>query len=168
MHDHLSRHWVLLALAVSAAGCATEPWSTSTQGATFALQSFSGSRLPFRYDEQGLGTYYEFLADTLVFDGTDSLTHIVAVRHVAAAQALDTIVLSHQRAAYSIVAYWLTVSYPCCSPTDQFCGGPTCPAIDFGRYGSEAFSLYRPWDARRPTLRYTRSTRPLLVASTNH
>ena len=160
MHDHFSRRWLLLAVAVSAVACATEPWGTSPQGASFKLQSFSGSPLPYRYDEQDLGTYYEFLADTLIFDGADSLTHIVAVRRVAAAIALDTIIVSHQRAAYSIVAHWLTVSHPCCPPMDQMCGGPTCPAIDFGRYGSEGFSLYRPWDARRPTLRYTRSTTP--------
>ncbi len=167
MHDHFPRHWVLLALAVSAAGCATEPWATSARGATFALRSFSGTPLPFRYDEQGLGTYYELLADSLVFDGVDSLTYIVVVRRVAAAQLLDTIVVSRQRAAYSIVANWLLVSHPCCPPMDLMCGGPTCPAVDFGQYGSEGFSLYRGWDARRPTLRYTRTTAPWLSAPLN-
>jgi len=167
MHEHIGRCSLLLALTVTAAGCTTEPRSAPLQGASFELRSFSGTPLPIRYSEQDSGTYYELVGEFLVFDGPDSLTRTTVVRRVAAALALDTFLIGTDRSAYSIVGNWLTVSHSCCPPMDQLCGGPQCPAMDHGLYASDEISLYRDWDVRQPTLRYTRFACCQLIALPN-
>jgi hypothetical protein len=164
MYERIGRHLVLFGLTVTAAGCTTEPRSAALQGTSFELRSFSGAPLPLRYSEQDSVTYYELVGDILVFDGADSLTRTTIVRRVAAALALDTLLVGRGRVAYWVVGDRLTVSHSCCPPMDQMCGGPPCPAVDVGPFDSDVITLYRDWDVRRPTLRYTRSTNRLQTA----
>ena len=156
-----------LALVLLAAGCATEPLRPSILWTEFELKFFSGAPLPYRYDQQDPGTYYELLGDFLTFDAADSVTNTIIVRHVAAAQGLDTIIFNTGRAAYSVFGPWLRVSHACCPPMDQMCGGPPCPAVDVGTIGSDGIILFRDWDARQPTLRYIRATNHPAAALSN-
>ena len=163
MRDYVCWHSLICALAMSTAGCATEPSSSPLFGATFELRSFSGASLPLRFDEQGGGTYYELLRDVLTFDRPDSVANMIWVRRVSVTQALDTVMVSSQRAAYSIELLpldrmRLTLSHPCCPPYDLMCGGPVCPANDVGVAGPEKLVLFRAFDVRKPTLVYVRST----------
>lgn len=151
---------VLPSLAIA---CATEAPPAEVLGSAFELRLFSGAPLPFRYSEQGPGTFYELWGDVLAFDSPDSVTGTAWVRRVSAAEALDTTIVSTSRAAYFVDKTTLTISYPCCSGLRCVGPQPLCPATDVGVVRRDTIVLVRDWDVRRPTMVYVRSTnRPTL------